>query len=612
MHRNLRTWFLKRLDSLLNEEQRRLPPDELGRLRVLVGAAALNLAMALLNMLGPEAPVHGTLFRVSGIFFSAGYLGTLLLVRRGSSIQRPALLLCSTLTLGVLFAIHLMGSYQGSTHAANMLVPALSVYLLGARMGSLFTAVMGLNALLLFPLAQAGFRLDRPLFPDDETRMMALFAAVSFFGGWWLSWLHSASRAEAHAALRESEGRLVSLIESTDDLVCSMDAQEHILKANQAVKTLLRQLIGREPTRSEDLLGLIPPELQGLWKEQLTRALAGEHQHFEVSTSVDGRPLVIDFSLNPITGKGGRPLGVTLFGRDITAHKEAEARLGEMHRSLLEVSRQAGKAEIATSVLHNVGNVLNSVTVSVGLVAERSRDLRLTSVTRLAQLLREHSGDLGAFLTADPRGRQLPAYVQQLATQLTTEQEALVAEVESLRQGVETIRAVVSMQQEHARALGVLEQVRVPQLIDDALRLLGASFQRSGIHVRTEYSAVPSVEVDRHKLLQILTNLLSNARQALEECSRPDKGITVRVASAPEGRLHVEVADNGVGIPAEHLPLLFSQGFTTREVGHGFGLHLSSLTARELGGSLTCKSAGREQGATFILELPLEAREAQA
>jgi signal transduction histidine kinase len=112
--------------------------------------------------------------------------------------------------------------------------------------------------------------------------------------------------------------------------------------------------------------------------------------------------------------------------------------------------------------------------------------------------------------------------------------------------------------------------------------------------------------------LQILTRLLTNARQALEESSRPDKDITVRVERAPEGRLLVEVADNGVGIPPEHLPLLFSQGFTTRKAGYGFGLHLSSLTAQELGGSLTCKSAGREQGATFILELPLEAREAVA
>ncbi|HYH96520.1 ATP-binding protein [Hyalangium sp.] len=612
MHRNLRAWFLQRLDSLLTPEQRRLPPDELSRLRVLVGAAALNFALALLNMFGPEAPAHGTLFRAAGIFFSASYLSTLILVRRGKPIRIPAMLLCSTLAVGLLFGTHLMGTQQAATHAANMLVPALAVYLLGARLGFLFAALMALNALFLQPLSMVGYELGHPLFVTEEARIMAFFAAVSLFTGWVLSWLHSAARGEAHAALRESEGRLVSLIESTDDLICSMDAEEHILTANQAVKRLLRQSTGGEPARSEVLIGLLLPERQAFWKEQFAQALAGQHRRFEVSTSVEGKPLVLDISLNPITGKGDRPVGVTLFGRDITARKEAEARLGELHRSLLEVSRQAGKAEIATGVLHNVGNTLNSVTVSVGLVAERSRGMRLSRVASVAALLDENAGNLFTFLTEDPRGQQLPAYIRGLSQQLSQEQQALIAEVDALQSGVDAIRAVVSMQQEHAHSVGMLEQVIVPQLIDDALRLQGASLERPGIQVRTEYASVPTVRVDRYKLLQILTNLLTNARHALEESSRTDKQLTVRVGHSPEGWLHVEVEDNGVGIPPENLSRVFTQGFTTKEAGHGFGLHLSALAALELGGSLHCRSPGRQQGAVFILELPLEAVQQEA
>ncbi|WP_169787050.1 sensor histidine kinase [Hyalangium minutum] len=492
MHRTLRTWFLKRLDLLLHEEQRRFPPHELGRFRVLVGAAALNLALALLNMFGPEAPAHGTLFRAAGILFSAAYLSTLILVRRGAPFRIPALLLCSALSVGIVFAIHLLGNPQAPTHAVIMLAPALAVYLLGARTGLVFTGVMALNTLFLYPWAQAGFRFDRPLFENEQSEMMSFFAAVTLFSGWGLSWLHSASRAEAFAALRASESRLA-----------------------------------------------------------------------------------------------------------------------EMHRSLLEVSRQAGKAEMAIGVLHNMGNVLNSITVSMGLVAERSQALRLSGVARVAELLDAHAGELGTFLTEDPRGQQIPTYLRQLSRELAQEQETLVAEVHTLGRGIEDVRAMVSVQQEHARPIGLVEEVLVPQLIDDALRLMSASFERSGIHVRTEYSQVPAVEVDRYKLLQILTNLLTNAQQALEESARPDKGITVRVEHAPEGRLHVEVADNGVGIAPEHLPRVFTQGFTTRQAGHGFGLHLSSLTAQELGGSLTCESSGKEQGATFILELPLEAQGAR-
>jgi two-component system sensor kinase FixL len=604
---NPRGWFLRRLDSLLTEEQRRLPPDELSRLRVLVGAAALNFVLALSNVVGPEAPAHGTLFRAVGGVFSACYLSVLLMTRRGASSQRSALLLCSVLAVGIMLSTVIVGAPHAGSHAVIMLIPILAVYLLGARPGFAFTLLMATHALLIHPLFRVGFDLSKPLYPDEESRLTAVVALFSLLSGWLLSWLHSAARAEAHLALQNSERRLASLIESTNDLVCSFDAQGHLSTTNHAVRRLIRQ-----PTESEALFELLLPESQEFWREKLARALAGQPQHFEVSASPGGRPLVLDISLNPIFGVEGKPVGVTLFGRDITRRKEAEVRLGELHRSLLEVSRQAGKAEIAVGVLHNVGNTLNSITVSTGLVAERAKGLRTAQLVKLSELLSENAGDLGAFLTASPQGQKFPAYLQALAQQLSQDQAALVAEVEELAEGVEHTRAVVSMQQEHARAAGLLEQVLVPQLINDALRLHGASFERLGIQVRTEYAPVPPVLVDRHKLLQILVNLLSNARHALAASARPDKQLTLRVGPGPEGRVRIEVVDNGVGIPPEHLPRLFAQGFTTREGGHGFGLHISSLTATEMGGALTCVSAGKEQGATFTIELPLEAAPAPA
>jgi signal transduction histidine kinase len=257
-------------------------------------------------------------------------------------------------------------------------------------------------------------------------------------------------------------------------------------------------------------------------------------------------------------------------------------------------------------VLHNVGNTLNSVTVSTNLVAERARTLRVSRVAKVAALLREHAGNLGTFFTADPRGKKLPTFIQALSVQLSEEQAALVKEVEVLGQGVEHLRAVVSIQQEHARAAGILEEVAVAQLINDALRLQGKTFEEHGIQVQTEYATVPSVLVDRHKLLQILINLLSNARHALVESTHPDKQILIRVGLTPEGRVRIEVTDNGVGIPPENLRRLFSQGFTTKKRGHGFGLHISALVAAELGGSLSSASAGKDQGAAFTLELPLK------
>jgi signal transduction histidine kinase len=118
---------------------------------------------------------------------------------------------------------------------------------------------------------------------------------------------------------------------------------------------------------------------------------------------------------------------------------------------------------------------------------------------------------------------------------------------------------------------------------------------------------MPPVTVDRHKLLQVLLNLLTNARQSLQASGRPDKQISLRVESAPRERLRISIADNGVGISPEHLPRLFTAGFTTRKDGYGFGLHISALTAMEMKGTLSCVSAGPGQGATFTIELPLVA-----
>ena len=304
---------------------------------------------------------------------------------------------------------------------------------------------------------------------------------------------------------------------------------------------------------------------------------------------------------------------MTIMGRDITARRKAETRLEEMHRTLVDVSRQAGMAEVATSVLHNVGNTLNSVNISTSLVTERLRQSRVTGVAKAARLLGESSAGPHSPLGQDPQVQKLHTYLTALAEELQAEREGMLQEMLALTESVEHLKSIISMQQKHARTGGTVEQVVVPQLIDEALRLHAVSFERLGIRIERDYAQVPSLMVDRHKLLQILINLLSNARHALDASQQPDKYLSIRVRQKAEGQgLLLEVADNGVGIAPEHLPLLFSQGFTTKKTGHGFGLHISALAAAELKGRLTCVSPGLGQGATFTLELPLAAEDTPA
>ncbi len=600
------------LDGCLSEPLRRGSPVELSRARLLVGVIALMLLCSLIFLTNTLVTGNTYQWGMLGMtaVCGAGFLGALALLRWRPSTRIPALLLCSFLLLGVMASAYSRGEQAIATHSTVMLIPLLTVYLLGVRLGMLFALLTAVHVAVLHPLAFGYY--------TSRTWGQSLFAALFVVSGGLVCWLFTASRDEAQTALedalrtlRDREGKLASVLEHTQDVVCSLDAQGRLLTMNPALRKLHQRLQGRELRPGEVLIPQGSTDLRVQWQGLFAQVLSGRSVQTEVNLTDGAQPIVLDVSLEPILGPGGAVEGVTLFGRDITARKEAEARLSELHRNLLDVSRQAGMAEIATGVLHNVGNTLNSVNVSAGLVAERLRTLRVAGVARTAELLEAHAEDLPAFFASDPRGRQLPGYLRALSGQLAGEQAALLDEVRVLNENVEHIKAVVSMQQAHARTAAMVEPVTVPQLLDDALRLHAVSFERLGIQLRTEYGVVPPVMVDRHKLLQVLLNLLSNARHALLDSERADKRITLRVACTPGERLRIEVADNGMGVAPEHMPRMFSQGFTTKKAGHGFGLHISALAAEEMGGSLICSSAGRGQGATFIIELPVRAEESK-
>jgi signal transduction histidine kinase len=293
-----------------------------------------------------------------------------------------------------------------------------------------------------------------------------------------------------------------------------------------------------------------------------------------------------------------------LLEREIEERRRAQQQADEATQQLLTTSRQAGMAEIATNVLHNVGNVLNSVNVSATLLADKIATSGISRVSRLADLLREHQNDLADFLTRHPKGGQLPDYVGLLANKLAEEQSFALREVRSLRENVEHIKRIVSMQQAYAKARGVSESVAPSNLMEDALRLNDSRLSKRDIVVRREYQAgLDRICLDKHKALQILVNLISNAQRACADSAQPEKQIFLRVYGE-NGKICFVVGDNGVGIPPENLTRIFHNGFTTRKDGHGFGLHSSALAAKELGGTLSARSDGPGKGAWFQLELP--------
>ena len=290
--------------------------------------------------------------------------------------------------------------------------------------------------------------------------------------------------------------------------------------------------------------------------------------------------------------------------REITERVRAEQEADKLHKQVLATSRQAGMAEVATGVLHNVGNVLNSVNISTALLTEQLDKSRAANVTRLAHLLRTHAADLGDFVTRDPKGRALPDYLAELGQRLDAERVKMRAELLGLSANIEHIKEIVAMQQNYAKVSGETESLSVTGLIEDALRMNAAAFTRHGITLEREFADVPFVSVDKHKVLQILTNLFRNAKYAVDETTAPQKLVEVRTRT-DGGFVAISVMDNGVGIPAENLTRIFAHGFTTRKDGHGFGLHSGALAAKEMGGALTAQSDGSSRGATFTLTLPI-------
>lgn len=285
--------------------------------------------------------------------------------------------------------------------------------------------------------------------------------------------------------------------------------------------------------------------------------------------------------------------------------------LSKTQHKLLEASRKAGMADVATSVLHNVGNVLNGMMVSAGVLQEKLGASSVRGVARLSELFAEP--ELSAALGSSPKGKKIGPYLSKLSTALTDENGQLSKEVEGMRAAIEHVKTVIREQQTHARAGAPVTELLSPRaLLESVLEMSGLHRGTADVEVVWETETLSSLPLDRHKVSQILLNLVGNARQAITQRGEGPKRITLRATKPVESKVIFEVQDTGCGIDAEHLSRIFQRGFTTKSDGHGFGLHSSACQAMELGGRLHCRSEGLGQGATFVLELPVNAEQVPA
>jgi signal transduction histidine kinase len=293
----------------------------------------------------------------------------------------------------------------------------------------------------------------------------------------------------------------------------------------------------------------------------------------------DGTTFPVETSLRLVTQK--KQDYIIAIARDITDRKRAEAKLKTAQEKLLESAREVGMAEVATGVLHNAGNVLNSISVTAESVQKRVRNSKISylSDSDVARLLEDNAHELGRFMTVEERGRKIPEFLANLSQELIDEQQRSLESLEALTKHIQHVADIIQLQQSHSKATGLLEPASIADIVEDTLQINAEALTRNGVEVKRDIANLPTLLLDRHKLLQILTNLISNATHALAASEKEDRIITIQAREMETGRLQIEVSNNGVGIPPENLTRIFEHGFTTRKDGHGFGLH-STATVR--------------------------------
>lgn len=410
---------------------------------------------------------------------------------------------------------------------------------------------------------------------------------------------------ERTVELRQSLAWKAVILDSAADGIVTFDDRGIVREANRAAQRMFNA--ERDTLIGAPISSLLPSQDPRHSESIIARFFDGDDGNSKVlrreciGRRRDGSVFPIELSVNAV--QDGSESSFTGVMRDLTDAKAAAAELDRINEDLRVASRRAGMAEVATGVLHNVGNVLNSVNVSASIASDRIRGSRVSGLAKAVEMLELHSENLGQFMTEDQKGRQLPSYLAALSEHLSDERTDVLSELGSLSKNIDHIKNIVSMQQSYATAAGIIETVSVNEVLEDALRISSTSLARHDISINREYGDVDLVATDKQRVIQILVNLIQNAKQSMSGRDKKGASLTLRT-NAENGWILIQVVDFGVGISAENLPRIFQHGFTTKKDGHGFGLHHSAQSARDLGGSLSVSSEGVGKGAVFTLKLP--------
>lgn len=273
------------------------------------------------------------------------------------------------------------------------------------------------------------------------------------------------------------------------------------------------------------------------------------------------------------------------------ALEEAQA---EVQRSAMK----AGMAEVAINILHNVGNILNSVNVSTNVLGENIHKSKLQVLFNTIDLISLNQDNLIEFFDKKSKGFLIPALLNELKKSIQEDTQNSLQELSRLSKNIDHIKTIITLQQSFASQPQFKEECSVEGLIDDALTLLEGELWVSGVNLTINRNNKGILVISKHKMLQVLINLIRNAKEAVVEAGDPKKEISITIEENPT---RIIIEDNGIGIAPENLAKIFTHGFTTKKLGHGFGLNSCAIAVTELGGKIIVESDGHNQGAKFTI-----------
>lgn len=308
--------------------------------------------------------------------------------------------------------------------------------------------------------------------------------------------------------------------------------------------------------------------------------------------------------------------GDTLTGivMDITKRKSYEKKVEELNKQIILSARHVGRADIAASVLHNIGNMLNSVMTSADIISENTANECIERFEMVCNLIKSNSKNIGDFLENDEKGKLLPGYLMMLKDEMKIQHAHLEQESLELKKTLSHIKSIINSQQGIAKTASVITSVNLNNLIVSSIKITGINFANHKIEISNICNVNEEIVTDEPKLTQIIVNLIINASDAIKmryEDEHIHEGGKISITSDTISKnnndyIEIIISDNGIGISPDVIKKLFTFGYTSKANGHGFGLHSSMLSAKEINGDIMVKSPGHNKGTTFTIMLNLE------